>query len=71
MLVLIRDYDEHCRAAAERGGNLNELFSVPVREKIGRAKSVPADQYLDNYANIMVELEEETNAIGEKGEMAL
>ena len=71
MLVLIRDYDEHCRAAAERGGDLNELFSVPVREKIGRAKSVPADQYLDNYANIMVELEEETNAIGEKGEMAL
>ena len=71
MLVLIRDYDEHCRAAAERGGNLNELFAVPVREKIGRAKSVPADQYLDNYANIMVELEEETNAIGEKGEMAL
>ena len=71
MLVLIRDYDEHCRAAAERGGNLNELFSVPVREKIGRAKSVPADQYLDYYANIMVELEEETNAIGEKGEMAL
>ena len=71
MLVLIRDYDEHCRAAAERGGNLNELFSVPVREKIGRAKSVPADQYLDNYANIMVELEEKTNAIGEKGEMAL
>ena len=71
MLVLIRDYDEHCRAAAERGRNLNELFSVPVREKIGRAKSVPADQYLDNYANIMVELEEETNAIGEKGEMAL
>ena len=42
-----------------------------MREKIGRAKSVPADQYLDNYANIMVELEEETNAIGEKGEMAL
>ena len=71
MLVLIRDYDEHCRAAAERGGDLNELFAVPVREKIGRAKSVPADQYLDNYANIMVELEEETNAIGEKGEMAL
>ena len=71
MLVMIRDYDEHCRAAAERGGDLNELFTVPVREKIGRAKSVPADQYLDNYANIMVELEEEINAIGEKGEMAL
>ena len=71
MLVLIRDYDEHCRAAAERGGDLNELFNVPVREKIGRAKSVPADQYLDNYANIMVEMEEEINAIGEKGEMAL
>ena len=71
MLVMIRSYDEQCRAAAERGGDLNELFNVPVREKIGRAKAVPADQYVDNYAKIQAEMEDEINAIGEKGEMAL
>ena len=68
MLAMIRQYESQCRAAAERGGDLNELFNVPVREKIGRAKSVPADQYKDAYANMLVEMEEEIGAIAEKGE---
>ena len=71
MLALIREYDGHCREAAERGGDLAQMFSIPAREKIGRAKSVPANQYMDNYANIMVEMDEEINAIAEKGEEAL
>ena len=71
MLVMIREYDEHCRAAAERGGSLADLFAIPARERIGRAKAVPADQYLDNYANIMVDMEEQINAIAERGEMEL
>ena len=71
MLALIREYDGHCREAAERGGDLTQMFSIPAREKIGRAKSVPAGQYLDNYANIMVEMDEEINAIAEKGEEEL
>ena len=71
MLTLIREYDEHCREAAERGGDLAQMFSIPAREKIGRAKSVPANQYMDNYANIMVEMDEEINAIAEKGEEEL
>ena len=56
-----------CRAA-ERGGNLSELFAIPAREKIGRAKGVPADQYKDAYANLLVEMEEQIAAIAEKGE---
>jgi V/A-type H+-transporting ATPase subunit A len=42
-----------------------------VREKIGRAKSVPADRYRDVYADLLVEREEELSAIAEKGEDAL
>ena len=68
MLAMIRQYENECRGAAERGGDLNALFTVPVREKIGRAKSVPAEQYKDAYANILVEMEEEISAIAEKGE---
>ena len=68
MLSLIRQYDAQCLNAAERGGNLSELFAIPAREKIGRAKGVPADQYKDAYANLLVEMEEQITAIAEKGE---
>ena len=71
LLAMIRQYENQCRGAAERGGALSQLFSIPVREKIGRAKSVPADQYKDAYANLLVEMEEEITAIAEKGEDAL
>ena len=68
MLAMIRQYDTQCLSAAERGGNLSELFAIPAREKIGRAKGVPADQYKDAYANLLVEMEEQITAIAEKGE---
>ena len=71
MLAMIRDYDALCRGAAERGGALADLFAIPAREGIGRAKSVPADQYKDNYAALTEEMEREIEAIGEKGEAAL
>ena len=68
---IVQGYATMAREAAERGGDLAQMFSIPAREKIGRAKSVPANQYMDNYANIMVEMDEEINAIAEKGEEAL
>ena len=71
MLTMIRDYDAQCRAAAEKGGSLAELFAIPAREGIGRAKAVPADQYKDNYAALTEEMEQEITAIGEKGADAL
>ena len=71
MLAMIREYDTQCRAAAEKGGELAELFAIPAREGIGRAKSVPADQYKDNYAALSEEMEREITAIGEKGAEAL
>ncbi len=71
MLSMIRDYDGRCRGAAERGGDLNALFSIESREKIGRAKSVPADQYQDNYMQIVLEMEQEIEAIAQKGESEL
>ena len=56
---------------ASAGINLAELFAVPAREKIGRAKSVPADQYKTTYEAIQDEMEQELAAIAEKGEDAL
>ena len=71
MLSLIREYDSRCRAASERGGAIADLFSIPVREQIGRAKSVPADEYRDAYAAMDREMEEELEAAAQKGESAL
>ncbi len=71
LLTLIREYDARCRAASERGGVIADLFSIPVREKIGRAKSVPADQYQEAYAAMDREMEDELEAAAQKGESAL
>lgn len=68
MLAMIRQYEDLCRNAADKGGNLNDLFNVPVREKIGRAKSVVADEYRAAYDIISKEMEEQIAAIAEKGE---
>ena len=71
MLALIREYDSRCRAASERGRAIADLFTIPVREKIGRAKSVPADEYREAYAAMDREMEEELEAAAQKGESAL
>ena len=71
MLALIRDYDAQCRAAAEKGGSLTAMFEIPSREGLGRAKSVPADQYKENYAALQAQMEKEIAEIGEKGADAL
>ncbi|WP_251318245.1 V-type ATP synthase subunit A [Flintibacter muris] len=68
MLAMIRQYEDLCRDASAKGGSLNDLFSVPVREKIGRAKSVVADEYRAAYDIISKEMEEQIAAIAEKGE---
>ncbi len=67
MLAIIRRYEDLCRDASAKGGSLNDLFGVPVREKIGRAKSVPADQYKSAYDAMTREMEDQITAIAEKG----
>ncbi len=71
MLALIHQYDSHCRTAVERGGELGELLVIPAREGIGWAKSVPADEYVKEYADLEGAMERQINAIAEKGEEAL
>ena len=71
MLGMIRQYDRQCRAASERGASLNELFDIPAREGIGRAKMVPADRYREEYAALSERMGEEIEAVAEKGENAL
>ncbi len=68
MLALIRSYDNRCRIAAEQGASLTDLFNIEAREGIGRAKSVPADQYMTVYADLEGKMAVEIDEIVEKGE---
>ena len=68
MLALIRNYDSRCRTAAEQGASLSKLFEIEAREGIGRAKSVPADQYVAVYADLESKMASEIDEIVEKGE---
>ena len=67
MIQMILDYDKLCRAAIEKGAPVSELFNIPFREKMGRAKSVPDDQYQTVYAQMAREMEEQIEAIVAKG----
>ena len=67
MIQMILDYDKLCRAAIEKGAPVADLFAIPFREKMGRAKSVPDDQFKAVYADMAREMEEEIEAIAAKG----
>lgn len=56
LLALILDCDSLCREAIGRGTGCACLFGLPVRERIGRAKSAPAERYREIYAAIRVDM---------------
>ena len=66
LLALILDYDKLAREALTKGAPLQPMFDIPAKEKIGRAKFVEADQYVQAYADIAAEMEQEIAAIVEK-----
>ncbi len=69
MMKLILDYDDQCREAIKKGADVSELFSIGARAGIGRAKSVPVDQYEQVYARIAQEMTEQIDALAAKGEV--
>ena len=69
MLQMILDYDTQCRAAIEKGAAVADLFAIDARLGIGRAKSVPVDQYEQVYARIGEEMTQQIDEIAERGEV--
>ncbi len=67
LLELVIRYDELCRDAIAQGAQAAKLFEIPAREKIGRAKSVPVEEYPAVYAQIQVEMEQEIAAAAAQG----
>ncbi len=67
LLDIILSYDKLCRAAIEKGAPVMKLFDIPAREKIGRAKSVPVEEYPQEYAAIQTEMEQQIEAVAAQG----
>ncbi len=66
LLAMILDYDKLCRAAITKGAPAAKLFEIPARERIGRAKSVPAEEYVQVYADISSDMEREIDEVVRK-----
>ena len=67
MLQLILDYDQLCRNAIQCGANVQDLFDIPMREAIGRAKSVEEDSYVENFMKIRQKMEREIEEVIARG----
>ena len=66
MLAMILDFDRLARDAIGKGAPLAPMMDIPAKEKIGRAKFVEADKYVQEYAAIAEEMEREIAEIVEK-----
>jgi len=53
LLNVILQYDVYARAAIQKGTNIMDLFNIPARAQIGRAKTVPIDEYVKVYDEIL------------------
>ncbi len=63
MLKLIMEFYYKGRNAIESGVNIKELFDIPVRERIGRAKYTPEEQVNDSFNEIETELDNQIEAL--------
>ncbi len=66
MLAMILEFDKLARDAISKGASLAPMLDIPAKEKIGRAKFVEADKYVQEYAAIAEEMEREIAEIAEK-----
>jgi V/A-type H+-transporting ATPase subunit A len=63
MLQLIMNFYYLGKNAVESGVNIKDLFEIPVREKIGRAKYTTEDQVNTAFPEIESELKEQIEAL--------
>jgi V/A-type H+-transporting ATPase subunit A len=69
LLEVILQYDSLCRDALQKGvTDIAALFDIEARERIGRAKMTPADEYDAQYDEIVSEMVYQIEAITRGGE---
>ena len=70
LLDIILHYDALCREALEKKANMNALFAIDAREKIGRAKMADPNGFESIYDAIEEEMKQEIEAVIAGGEDA-
>ncbi len=63
MMQIILDYYDGAADALEKGININELVSLPVREAIGRIKYVQSEAIAEEYKRIKFQLDTEIDGL--------
>ncbi len=66
MLKLIMAFYYKGKKAVESGADINKLFSMPVRERVGRAKYIPEAQINAEILKIETELSQQINELTSK-----
>ena len=70
LLDIILHYDELCREALTKGADMNALFVISAREKIGRAKMADAVSFTADYDEIEALMNKEIDEVIAGGEDA-
>ena len=70
LLDIVLKYDELCREALDKGADMNGLFAIDAREKIGRAKMADADSFAADYDAIEAQMKDEIAKVIAGGEEA-
>jgi V/A-type H+-transporting ATPase subunit A len=68
LLDLVLQYDNLCRAALDKGAELQPLFDIPQREAIGRAKMVDQEAYAAAFDEILEKMKAEIDEVVRGGE---
>ena len=63
LLQMIRRYYDLSSDALSAGADVSQLFHIPARARIGRAKSVPNDEYVETYGRLEQEMADEIEII--------
>ena len=70
LMDLVLRYDALCREALQKGANMEALFVIPAREKIGRAKMADAAAFEKDYDAIEAQMKAEIADVIAGGEDA-
>ena len=68
LLDMVLEYDELCRSALTKNADMNALFAIEAREKIGRAKMADAATFGADYDAIAAEMKQQIADVVAGGE---
>ena len=67
---MVLRYDDLCRDALDKGADMNALFAIDAREKIGRAKMADPGAFEEAYDEIEAQMKKEIEDVIAGGEDA-